>query len=647
MNSNILSFDFDANIIDDVQDIHGFESFDAPIPEYKNSVELFVEDASDDNSYLSGSRSRNLSFLSTTSTSFSSRNSSLKTIDTSALEDDDEADQPTLFCGDGTWLEIEDAQPRKRAGSSPLPDQPFKKIRRESAETVTWCEPDCERRGSDASLFNFTIESAQASKPSAPTNYEFLMANARALIDSVSNTIQEISTNVDQRQQVWLERGYSPSSTHSPRVPSSTSGSPLLECFPQSPNSISCSSSADEVSSSSVVVEDTPQATQQTPSSDASFLEKHQQSSGYLSSLELVLVSPLEPVWYAERPFPTFTVQMTDKATRSRVDYVSGWRAAISMVDGFGRDATDKLSGSGQFPGHSFPFINGAAHVTGLRFRGVSSKCGGHFRLIVSVSQADSSHLILPPLLSTPIQVLSYRLFHAPKVSFEQLLPDDSLSKMKGIGSLYAKRFQVMGIERIAQLAAIDLNTIGESGLKGLLGNLRKDRGAMTIAKLAEYVQQARDICARAPHLQNANQTHTVARLTHKMQLARVNVQQQLPQQQQPLQNMQQQQQQQLHQQQQQIQMNAETRFSIRAALDEMGSHPSISVMQSQFSGISPLYTAGIDASVLFGNGAAVNAAIGTGPASFAAYLTSLQQSRGIEFNVDVNNNSTQSLSFE
>jgi predicted flap endonuclease-1-like 5' DNA nuclease len=92
--------------------------------------------------------------------------------------------------------------------------------------------------------------------------------------------------------------------------------------------------------------------------------------------------------------------------------------------------------------------------------------------------------------MTEKIQVLSYRLYHAPKVSFENLRPDDSVSKMRGIGSLYAKRFQSLGIERIAQLAAINVNTLGEEGIKKLLGNLRKDRGAMTLAKLNEYVQQ-------------------------------------------------------------------------------------------------------------------------------------------------------------
>jgi hypothetical protein len=61
------------------------------------------------------------------------------------------------------------------------------------------------------------------------------------------------------------------------------------------------------------------------------------------------------------------------------------FQISVSMVDGFGADASDKLSGTGQSPGHLFPITNGKATVSGIRFRAVSSKAGGGFRLVVSV----------------------------------------------------------------------------------------------------------------------------------------------------------------------------------------------------------------------------------------------------------------------
>jgi predicted flap endonuclease-1-like 5' DNA nuclease len=120
-----------------------------------------------------------------------------------------------------------------------------------------------------------------------------------------------------------------------------------------------------------------------------------------------------------------------------------------------------------------------------------------------------------------PIQVLSYRLYHAPKVSFDQLKPDDSVSKMKGIGSQYAKRFQALGIEKVSQLAALDLSTLSELDTRNLLGNLRKDRGTMTLAKLTEYIQQAAEIVSRYPHSPSmSSPTHTVARRAFAPQVA-------------------------------------------------------------------------------------------------------------------------------
>jgi len=98
---------------------------------------------------------------------------------------------------------------------------------------------------------------------------------------------------------------------------------------------------------------------------------------------------------------------------------------------------------------------------------------------------------------SAPIQVLSYRLFHAPKVSSEKLKPSDSVAKMKGIGALYAKRLKSLGINTVEQLASMDIDLIGEEGCKRLIASLRKDRGSMTVDKLHKYIEDARDIVTR------------------------------------------------------------------------------------------------------------------------------------------------------
>lgn len=213
-------------------------------------------------------------------------------------------------------------------------------------------------------------------------------------------------------------------------------------------------------------------------------------------NLELKLNGEMESVWYADRPFPRFNIAVTDDLGKTALN-VDNWKLSVRVIDGYDQDASDKVYG--QIHNYMYDIHGGMASITGLRFCAVSSKAGGHFRIVVTAVNPCSPSDTVPvsSFISEKIQVLSYRLYHAPKVSFDKLKADDSVGKMKGIGSLYAKRFAALGIRTVAQLASIDLSTMGEKARKDLLHNLRKDRGAMTLAKLSGYIQQARDIVSR------------------------------------------------------------------------------------------------------------------------------------------------------
>jgi len=115
---------------------------------------------------------------------------------------------------------------------------------------------------------------------------------------------------------------------------------------------------------------------------------------------------------------------------------------------------------------------------------------------------AADTNIISPKLneieyLSEPIQILSYRLFHVPKLESDMLFPSDPLWKVKGIGPLYAKRFSELGIATVKDLASIDLESLTEDEVRNYVNSLRRDRGALTPAKLFEYVSQAREVVAR------------------------------------------------------------------------------------------------------------------------------------------------------
>jgi len=213
------------------------------------------------------------------------------------------------------------------------------------------------------------------------------------------------------------------------------------------------------------------------------------------TALAMRVVDELPAVWYADRHFPTFSIELFDRSSLMPVTHVSGWKVGLSLTDGFGCDASDKMYD--HIKNHTFEILNGRATITGLRFTTVSSKFGGHFVLSVSVVLPDLAVRLVAPMSTGNIQVLSYRLYHAPKVPLSQLNPDDSVAKMKGIGALYAKRMALLGVGKVRELAALDVDAMGESAFQELIANLRKDRGSMTPAKLIDHVHQARTICQR------------------------------------------------------------------------------------------------------------------------------------------------------
>lgn len=224
----------------------------------------------------------------------------------------------------------------------------------------------------------------------------------------------------------------------------------------------------------------------------------------------LRFTSPIEKTWYAERPFPAFTVEVQG-------DVHPDTSLCVALVDGHGNDASDRLSPAAR--DLVYPVVNGTAVINAIRFCGVSSKAGGAFQIVIKT--VDRSAV---PIVSPRLQVLSYRLYHAPKVCQEKLRPNDSVSKMKGIGSQYAKRLADLGIRRIDELACIDIDELGPNGCNQLMSRLRRDRGALTLQRFVTYVKQARTICDRFGSA-DSDHTHTVARVDRHIKRRRLSLQ--------------------------------------------------------------------------------------------------------------------------
>eukprot|EP00300_Choanocystis_sp_HF-7_P033458 c45806_g1_i1.p1 GENE.c45806_g1_i1~~c45806_g1_i1.p1 ORF type:complete len:615 (-),score=155.42 c45806_g1_i1:193-1929(-) len=283
-------------------------------------------------------------------------------------------------------------------------------------------------------------------------------------------------------------------------------------------------------------------------------------------SLSLCEDTPLPPVWYCDRPFPRLSVQVVNAQTGLAATNLNA-EVCVRIVNGFGGDSTDQAYGNLAARSYQICKQSGRANIIGLRFSAVSSKQGGHFRIILSVHKTDpstatttttpmltsssspmSSCESYSPILlaqnqtsdarngaavgmpgggdngngdennaigvgrgdgsersqalcewtSDPIQVLSYRLYHAPKVPTNQLQGEDSIGKMKGIGAQYAQRLKAVGIATVQDLANVDIEGMGRTSCEALLQRIRKDRGALTLAKLANYINQAREIVARS-----------------------------------------------------------------------------------------------------------------------------------------------------
>lgn len=159
----------------------------------------------------------------------------------------------------------------------------------------------------------------------------------------------------------------------------------------------------------------------------------------------------------------------------------------VRLLTADDRYADDLLSFHG---GQSrFPIRNGVADLEGIKFSAVTSRHGGHYTLEFTVPGTN-----IVSVKSEPIVVLSERLrVEGKAASIYELKADDNLARVPGIGKKYASRLAEQNFRTIRDLVVIN----SPAKQKTLLSLIRKDRGALTEAKLEDLLRDARAIVRR------------------------------------------------------------------------------------------------------------------------------------------------------
>eukprot|EP00299_Pterocystis_sp_00344_P008281 c3073_g1_i1.p1 GENE.c3073_g1_i1~~c3073_g1_i1.p1 ORF type:complete len:384 (-),score=60.98 c3073_g1_i1:124-1275(-) len=208
-----------------------------------------------------------------------------------------------------------------------------------------------------------------------------------------------------------------------------------------------------------------------------------------LPKLKLQILG-LTTKWFTRCPLPSFQVRLIDEATGKCFTNTEGYTLCVRLMSGIGQAADELLMSSEAL---QFPVMSGEVDVAGVRFLAVSSRNGGHFNLKFVITPN-----IMEPVLSEPIAIRSERLKNENKAqSMNELTPDDPIARVPGIGKKYATKFAEQGLHTVRDLANVDTSPCGRSRRLDILNAVRRDRGALTEAKLVELLREARSVVKR------------------------------------------------------------------------------------------------------------------------------------------------------
>jgi len=208
-----------------------------------------------------------------------------------------------------------------------------------------------------------------------------------------------------------------------------------------------------------------------------------------VAETKMLKVEGLENRWYTKRPMAPFQVNLCKKSGELAEDSL-GVFVSVHLLSPHGSLLDAYLTHPG---GLIFPVENGIAVVTGLKFTAVSSRHGGNFKLKFVVSGLDGVEPV-----SEDIQVLSERLKSESKAdTLLDLCAEDPLYRVPGIGKKYASKLSEQGLVTVRDLADVDMSPAARPKRLEILNAVRRDRGALTEAKLVEMLRDARAVVKR------------------------------------------------------------------------------------------------------------------------------------------------------
>jgi predicted flap endonuclease-1-like 5' DNA nuclease len=218
------------------------------------------------------------------------------------------------------------------------------------------------------------------------------------------------------------------------------------------------------------------------------------------SGLQLKVIS-LVHKWYTKRQMPDFEVHVVD-ANQNVFPHTPGWQLHGHLYSNNG-SCIDHFVNA---PVIAFPFHDGKAVVSGLRFSAVSSRNGGSFYFDFSVKASADAQLSQGVKTKSPeFRVLSERLKNEAKAeSIFDLQADAPLARVPGIGKKYAARMTEFGLHTIQDLAA--MNLMDPAIRKQLLDIVRRERGALTEIKLDALCRDAQLVVANSDELDETQQ---------------------------------------------------------------------------------------------------------------------------------------------
>jgi len=200
-------------------------------------------------------------------------------------------------------------------------------------------------------------------------------------------------------------------------------------------------------------------------------------------------VDGLKLKWFTVSPHPTFTVKLIHTATGQMVTPLEAFKQdlhlrAINGYDHYDDSILDPDS-------RCFPFVDGVATISGLRFAKVTSQQGGWFRLEFSCTASV-------PFTSQRIIIRCNRMKSDAKAETEaELHPDDDICRISGMGKSYSKRWKELGFHCVRDLAKVDMSASTRTARRVLLEKLRKDRGSLTEDRLNKLIALAHRVVRR------------------------------------------------------------------------------------------------------------------------------------------------------